>query len=82
MMLFCHNFRQLEVGTCLIDEEFDGEVASTGYCVLHPKKRKIQMDSTLNIVSELQSFCSENQSGQHIQRFSDAKVKEFRVPIP
>ena len=68
----------------LIGAEFSGQIASTGYCVLRAK-----IDEVLpkwiyyNIASKnFKNYVEENQSGSAYPAISDAKVKEFRIPIP
>lgn len=76
--------RPTQMRYCLIDEEFDGEVASTGYCVLRAKKEEVLPKWILHLISssEFKAYLEENQSGSAYPAISDAKVKEFRVPIP
>ena len=76
--------RPTQMRYCLIDEEYDGEVASTGYCVLRAKKEDVLPKWILHLISssEFKAYLEENQSGSAYPAISDAKVKEFRVPIP
>ncbi len=69
---------------CLIIEEYSGEVASTGYCVLRANTdvilpRWIYFWITTN---KFKNYVEENQSGSAYPAISDAKVKEFQIPIP
>ncbi len=68
----------------LDDEEHSGEIASTGYCVLRADKNKIfpkwifyHLSST-----DFLTYVEENQSGSAYPAISDAKVKDFSIPIP
>lgn len=69
---------------CLIDDRYDGGVASTGYCVLRAKKDKVLARWILHWLSTsaFKIYVEENQSGSAYPAISDTKVKEFRVPIP
>lgn len=69
---------------CLIDEEYAGEVASTGYCVLRAKKNEVLPKWILHWIasSEFKTYVEENQSGSAYPAISDAKVKDFKIPIP
>src|SRR5690606_3414586 len=76
--------RPTQLRYCLIGDEHDGEVASTGYCVLRAKKSKVLpkwiwhwMGSTA-----FKEYLEENQSGSAYPAISDAKVKDFKIPIP
>lgn len=69
---------------CLIPEEYDGEVASSGYCVLRANidlilPKWIYFWITSN---KFKNYVEENQSGSAYPAISDAKVKEFKIPIP
>lgn len=69
---------------CLIDDEYAGEVASTGYCVLRAKKAEILPKWILYWIasSAFKEYVEENQSGSAYPAISDRKVKNFRIPIP
>ncbi|WEZ83435.1 restriction endonuclease subunit S [Rhizobium sp. 32-5/1] len=69
---------------CLIDEEYAGEVASTGYCVLRAKKGEVLPKWILHCISssEFKSYVEERQSGAAYPAISDAIVKAFSIPIP
>lgn len=76
--------RPTQMRYCLIDEEYDGEVASTGYCVLRAKKEAVLPKWILHLISssEFKGYLEENQSGSAYPAISDAKLKEFKIPIP
>jgi len=69
---------------CLIDDEYAGEVASTGYCVLRAKKHEVLPKWILHWIAsaDFKTYVEENQSGSAYPAISDAKVKEFKLPIP
>ncbi|WP_456364948.1 restriction endonuclease subunit S (plasmid) [Priestia aryabhattai] len=69
---------------CLITEEFSGEVASTGYCILRAKKDEVLPEWIYYCItsSDFKNYVEENQSGSAYPAISDAKVKEFKIPIP
>lgn len=69
---------------CLINEEFSGEIASTGYCILRAKRSKIIPKWIYYLVtsSKFKNYVEDNQSGAAYPSISDAKVKEFKIPIP
>ena len=69
---------------CLITEEFSGEVASTGYCILRAKRNEVLPKWLYYCIasSKFKNYVEENQSGSAYPAISDAKVKEFKVPIP
>lgn len=69
---------------CLIDDKHSGEVASTGYCVLRAKKDVVLPKWILHWIAsaDFKIYVEENQSGSAYPAISDAKVKEFKIPIP
>ena len=75
--------RPTQMRYCLIDEEYDGEVASTGYCVLRAKKEVVLPKWILHLISssEFKGYLEENQSGSAYPAISDAKLKEFKIPL-
>lgn len=76
--------RPTQMRYCLIDEEYDGEVASTGYCILRAKKEVVFPKWILHLISssEFKEYLEGNQSGSAYPAISDAKLKEFKIPIP
>jgi len=69
---------------CLIDDEYAGEVASTGYCILRAKSDEVLPKWILHWIAsaDFKTYVEENQSGSAYPAISDAKVKEFKLPIP
>ncbi len=69
---------------CLIDDEYAGAVASTGYCVLRAKKDEVMPKWILYGIAstDFKIYVEENQSGSAYPAISDSKVKEFLIPIP
>ena len=76
--------RPTQMRYCLIDEEYDGAVASTGYCVLRVKRDVTLPKWILHLISssDFKKYLEENQSGSAYPAISDAKVKDFSIPIP
>ncbi len=68
----------------LINNEYSGEVASTGYCVLRAKVDEILPKWIFYNISSagFNNYVEENQSGSAYPAISDSKVKEFQIPIP
>ncbi|MFB5753164.1 restriction endonuclease subunit S [Leptospira kirschneri] len=69
---------------CLISEEYAGEIASTGYCVLRAKTDEVFSKWIFYYLlsAKFRNYVEENQSGSAYPAISDAKVKEFKLPIP
>ncbi|SAK40684.1 type I restriction enzyme specificity protein [Caballeronia fortuita] len=69
---------------CLIDDQYSDEIASTGYCVLRANKNEVLPKWILHWVAsaDFKVYVEENQSGSAYPAISDAKVKEFKIPVP
>lgn len=69
---------------CLINDEYSGEVASTGYCILRANKNEVLPKWIWHWVASaaFKTYVEENQSGSAYPAISDAKVKEFKIPVP
>ena len=69
---------------CLIEDNYSGEIASTGYCVLRAKTDEVLPkwiffhSTSINF----KNYVEDNQSGSAYPAISDAKLKEFKIPIP
>lgn len=68
---------------CLISEEYAGEIASTGYCVLRAKTDEVFSKWIFYYLlsAKFRNYVEENQSGSAYPAISDAKVKEFKSPF-
>lgn len=69
---------------CLIDNEYDGQICSTGFCVLRAKENLISPRWLFHIVSssEFYFYVKENQKGASYPAISDKEVKQFKMPVP
>ena len=69
---------------CLISEEFSGEIASTGYCVLRARKTVVSPKWIYFFItsSRFKNYVEENESGSAYPAICDTKVKEFEIPVP
>lgn len=76
--------RPTQMRFCLIDNEYAGEVASTGYCVLRANQEIVLPKWILHWVSSsaFKTYLEEQQSGSAYPAISDTKVKAFQIPIP
>lgn len=69
---------------CLINEEFSGQIASTGYCILRSKIEDVLPKWIFFHLSSIKfkNYVEGNQSGSAYPAISDAKVKDYVIPIP
>lgn len=76
--------RPTQLRYCLIEDEYSGEIASTGYCVLRANKSTALPKWIMHWLGtpEFKDFVEANQSGAAYPAISDGKVKGFLIPIP
>ena len=76
--------RPTQMRYCQIGEEYSGQVASTGYCVLRAITQIVQPRWILHWLSsrDFKEYLEEHQSGAAYPAISDGKVKAFQIPIP
>ena len=69
---------------CLIPSEYDGQICSTGYCVLRPKTDLLLPNFLFHLLGTetFYSYVEANQRGASYPAITDAAVKAFRIPKP
>lgn len=69
---------------CSVPKEFDGQIASTGYCVLRPDLKQVHPRWIFHLISSSAFFkyVDENQKGAGYPSISDAEVMKWKVPVP
>ena len=69
---------------CLIPPEYDGQICSTGYCVLRPKTDLLLPNFLFHLIGTetFYSHVEANQRGASYPAITDAAVKAFRIPRP
>ena len=69
---------------CLIDEEYDGQICSTGFCVLRAKESLVLPRWLFHVVSssEFYYYVEANQKGASYPAISDKEVKKYKMPVP
>lgn len=67
-----------------INDEFDGQVASTGFVVLRPDKLKILSKFLYFSITtdRFLSYVEQNQKGASYPAISDNEVKSYKIPLP
>lgn len=68
----------------VIPVEYDGQVASTGYCVLRPQPDRILTNFLFHLLGtpEFYAFVEANERTGGYPAIPDGVVKEFRIPVP
>ena len=76
--------RPTQQRVAFIDENFAGEIASTGYCVLRANTTITSPKWLFYFMftSNFRNYTEENQSGSAYPAIPDSKVKEFKIPLP
>ncbi|MGQ4509372.1 restriction endonuclease subunit S [Dermabacteraceae bacterium P13147] len=69
---------------CLVGKEYDGQIASTGYCVLRPNPKKILNSFLFHVVGSkaFYEYIDAVQSGASYPAVSNNLVKSFTFPLP
>lgn len=69
---------------CLVDEKYDNQICSTGFCVLRANKNKVLPKWLYFVISSsrFQKYIEDNQEGAGYPSISDTKVKAFEMPLP
>jgi type I restriction enzyme S subunit len=69
---------------CMIDEEFDKQICSTGFCVLRAKDDVVFKRWLYHVISSTNFFdhIVKFQKGASYPAISDADVKAFMIPVP
>ena len=69
---------------CLINRRHDGQVCSTGFCVLRPDQAQVIPNFLFHIIGsqKFQRHVRSNEKGASYPSISDAEVKKFQIPLP
>ncbi len=68
----------------VIPAEYDGDICSTGYCVLRPKQERVLSNFVFHLLGT-ESFYAHvvaNERGASYPAISDGAVKAFPIPVP
>ena len=69
---------------CLIHSKYDGQICSTGYCVLRPRIDLLLPNFLFHLLGTetFYSYVEANQRGASYPAITDAAVKAFHIPRP
>jgi len=69
---------------CLIPEEYNRQICSTGFCVLRAEPRFLIPNFLFHILGtqKFYSYIKSNQQGASYPAISNKAVKSFRIPVP
>lgn len=69
---------------CRIPTEYDGQICSTGYCVLRPRTELLLPNFLLHLIGteKFYSYVEANQRGASYPAITDGAVKAFQIPLP
>lgn len=69
---------------CFIKSEYDGQICSTGFCVLRANKNIIMPQYLFFALttSDFYNYVENNQEGAGYPAISNSKVKKYKIPIP
>ena len=69
---------------CIITEQYDGQICSTGFCVLRPDKRKVRPSWLFHCLSTdaFYDYVEPLQTGATYPAISDKDVKSYTISLP
>lgn len=76
--------RPTQMRICMVPEDYDNQVASTGYCVLRADK-EVVLSSWFFYILQTDAFArflENNQSSGSYPAISNKKLKEYKIPVP
>lgn len=67
-----------------IPADYDGQIASTGYCVLRPSQGRILTSFLFYLLGtpEFYGYVEANERGASYPAITDSAIKAFRIPVP
>ena len=76
--------RPTQLRHCIIPQEYDGQICSTGFCILRPKKKIVNPKWMYYYIESLDfyAYIESVQSGAGYPCVSDALVKQFKISVP
>ncbi|MFT4298066.1 MAG: restriction endonuclease subunit S [Aeromicrobium sp.] len=76
--------RPTQMRWAVIPAEYDGQIASTGYCVLRPNNELISTSFLAHLLGAepFRRYLAENQVEGNYPSISDKAVRAFRIPVP
>jgi type I restriction enzyme, S subunit len=68
----------------VIPPDFDGQICSTGFCVLRPDAGVVLTNYLFHLLGteDFHEYIERNERGASYPAISDALVKRFRIPLP
>lgn len=76
--------RPAQMRWAVITPEFDGQIASTGYCVLRPDTSVVLTNFLAHILgaSSFRRYIEANQVAGNYPSIPDSRVRAYRIPVP
>ncbi len=76
--------RPTQMRLALIADDYHGQIASTGYCVLRVNQKEVLPKWIFFCLTaiDFKDYLEENQSGSAYPAISDSKLKEYKIPLP
>ena len=76
--------RPTQMRLCLIPAQYDGEICSTGYCVIRPNPAVLSPKYLFFALAteDFKAYLSNNLTLGNYPSISNAKLMEYEVPVP
>ena len=76
--------RPTQMRVCRVNAEYDGQICSTGYCVLRPKRSAVLTNWLIHILSteDFKAYLDVNQTRGNYPAISNKKLLQYLIPLP
>lgn len=76
--------RPAQMRWAIIPAEYDGQIASTGYCVLRPDKDLVLTSFLAHVLGtdDFRRYIEANQTEGNYPSIPDNRVRSYRIPVP
>lgn len=76
--------RPTQMRWAIITAEFDGQIASTGYCVLRPIQKEVLTNFLAHLLGAdpFRRYVEEKQVPGNYPSIPDSRVRDFKIPVP
>ena len=69
---------------CMVPKKYDGQICSTGFCVLRPQKEVVLSSWLYHIIttSDFYAHVEKYQKGASDPAITDKEIKMYKIPVP
>lgn len=76
--------RPTQMRVCQVPDDYDGQICSTGYCVIRPNAEIVAVGFLKHILklAEFKKYLEDNQTMGNYPAISNKKLLDFDIPVP